>query len=978
MRRTSQPLTVFVLYLVCLSGTLAASQPTKSREFDCDIPQLPLTQALEAFFTQCSHTSYGYIPTTPEEERILASPLRGRYTLDEGLRELLPEGFSFDWVTESSVVSIIPPEPTTPPTVPEVTVAQPAMPEGTPKDFIARAGDVRIEQMLVKDSRLWSLEVELPSLIVLRADDIRSLGASTAAEVLEYLPQQPYMRSSGFRLTGEQYADLRGLGPDSTLILINGRRVSASASSFDSNAFDLNTLPLAAVERIEILLDSMAVVAGADATGGVINFILKQHYGTPTLEARYGTAAGGADEMRLSLGADGSIASLRLSGLIDYFSRGELAGAERDRWRDQDYRRFGSADLRSPASYPGNITSSTLDNLPGLSSRFAAVPGDRSDAQITVDDFRATAGTRNLESAYAYRSITPGTDRLSFMGSASLPMSQVTSAFGELLISDRTSTLHDLPVALSNVLVPATNPYNPFEVSVLADCRLSGVGAHLQTTEGRFIRALLGARHEGAQWSGELSLMYVDDQATVTSERDIDPARVADALAQIDPALALNVFDTGSGAASELQRTLVTPAVARHFDSREVQLSAIARGGLFELPAGPVSTLIGVQYRRPEISVRGVAEGDAHRSIASAFTELQVPLVASKGDLGVSTLALNLASRWDRYDDIGSSWNSHAALAWRPAPGLQLRASYGTSYRPPSLWELYQPTMTFPAVLADPKRGNEVASHTVTVGGDPDLEESQATSWSLGFRLRRPAAAGLELSGSWWHVDIDQRLTPITLPALFAREDLFADHIVRAPPSDSDATAGWPGRLIGLDLRSVNVGQLSASGVDLSLSWAIESTLGAFTPSVSATWMQEFTTIDVPGTDATNRVALASIFGTIPKWHATARVKWARGAGSATAAVRFVSRYDDFNVLQNLATKRKIRSRALVDLQASFDLSSIDDSWGLTRNLGLTVGVTDLFDDEPQFAEAGGYFGYDTSQGDLRQRFGYVRLGKRF
>jgi iron complex outermembrane recepter protein len=958
--------TLLVLLLsLALSGHAQSDSSKQPRERDFDVPRLPLTFALQRFFDQLG-VQYGYIPNTPEEELVLVGPLKGRYTLEEALAALLPEGFDFFWVN-GQTVSILSPVEKTPP----------AMPSGSANALVMRAQQP-IEAMLVRDSPLWSLEYELPSLVVLDHEDIRALGVSTAAELLEYLPQQPFMRTGGFRVSGEQYADLRGLGPDSTLILINGRRVNASATSFDWNAFDLNAIPLAAVQRVEVLLDSMTAAAGADSTGGVINFILKDRFNTPTLEVGYGTAAGGAEEARFSLGADRSIASLHLSGLIDYFAREELPGSERDRWRDQDYRRFGGADLRSLDTNPGNVTSATLANLPGLSSRFAAVPHHAPGSRLTIEDFRATEGSRNLESAYSHRSILPETEGLSFVGSATLVLPSRTSTFAELLITDRSSTLRDLPVALSNVVVPATNPYNPFGVPVLANFRLNDVEPHWHVTRSQLTRALLGLRHEAARWTTEVTALQTDDSGRLTSHNEVDLPNAAAAVAQTDSASALNVFDNGAGVSPEVLRTLIKPSFTRALASREMQLSAMTQGHLFELPAGEVSALLGVQYRRSSISVTGLSTGHAARSISAAFAELQLPLLdgAHGRAVGEDSVTLNLSSRWDHYSDLGSTWNSNAAVVWRPARDLQFRGSYGTAFRAPSLWELYQPKVSFPFALADPKRNNEISSLRITVGGNPNLEEATSTSWSLGFLWKQPALANLQLSGSWWHVDFEHRLTPVIGPALFAREDLFSNRIERAPPSESDIAAGLPGQLLRLDFTAANVGELSANGLDLTLTCDIDSAIGSFSPSMSATWIHQFTTVDVPGMGVTDRVAIASVFGTIPRWRAVGRISWTRGAASVTAAVRFISDYDDFNVLQNRASDHVIRSHAVADLQGSIDTGHSSDAFW--RDMRLTVGIINAFDSEPQFAEAGGYFGFDPTQGDLRRRFGYLRLTKGF
>src|SRR5690606_39234292 len=169
---------------------------------------------------------------------------------------------------------------------------------------------------------------------------------------------------------GSQHAELRGLGADNTLVLINGRRAMPSAPSIASNAFDLNTIPLAAIERIEVLSDSASAVYGADAMGGVINLILRKEIPRPVLDVHFGGADGGAEERRISLSSGYSTARLRGSIVLDYFERETLLGEERERWRDQDFQRYGGVDRRSRAASPGTVSSLTTENLPGLSQSF--------------------------------------------------------------------------------------------------------------------------------------------------------------------------------------------------------------------------------------------------------------------------------------------------------------------------------------------------------------------------------------------------------------------------------------------------------------------------------------------------------------------------------------------------------------------------------------------------------------------------------
>ena len=149
---------------------------------------------------------------------------------------------------------------------------------------------------------------------------IERSGVTTVAEILRLIPQQPFLRPDGFRSNGAQYAELRGLGVDTTLVLINGRRAFASAASFTVNAFDLNQVPLSAVERVEVQLDSISVRHGADAIGGVVNIVLRDDIRSPSVEARYGAAAGGGEQSQASFSAGYQSDNVNAAVILDYRS----------------------------------------------------------------------------------------------------------------------------------------------------------------------------------------------------------------------------------------------------------------------------------------------------------------------------------------------------------------------------------------------------------------------------------------------------------------------------------------------------------------------------------------------------------------------------------------------------------------------------------------------------------------------------------
>src|SRR5690606_11432664 len=230
------------------------------------------------------------------------------------------------------------------------------------------------EEVIVWSQLLRPMDTDATRLVSLDRARIDETGAPTLPELLRYVSQSAYTRPEGYRTRGAQYAELRGLGADTTLVLINGRRTFPSANSLSSSAFDLNTVPITAVERVDILLDSASVAHGTDAIGGVVNIILRERMDEPAVQVRYGAAAGGAEQRRATV--SGGFNSQRFSSavVLDAFDLGGLRGWHRQRWRDQDFRRYGGTDQRSLAASPGNIQALPGELLPGLSHDHAMVP----------------------------------------------------------------------------------------------------------------------------------------------------------------------------------------------------------------------------------------------------------------------------------------------------------------------------------------------------------------------------------------------------------------------------------------------------------------------------------------------------------------------------------------------------------------------------------------------------------------------------
>ncbi|MEJ1964469.1 MAG: TonB-dependent receptor [Gammaproteobacteria bacterium] len=842
-----------------------------------------------------------------------------------------------------------------------------------------------VEEIVVVGSRLAQpKDGGAAPVTIFDRDKIDALGVASIADVLNYLPQQSFSLPEWQNPGGARRVQLRGLASGTTLILINGRRVVPGAVGSASNYFDLNTIPLAAVERIEVLADSASAVYGADAVGGVVNIVLKSNIERPVLDLTYGTAEGGAAERRASLSVGGHTARAHGSILWDYFKRDPLLGSDRDRTSNADFTRFGGIDRRATTADPGNICSVDGSNLPGLPAPCAAVPAGSTGVGLTPASFLATAGHRNLDTPRRYAALVPESRRYSLMASGTYDLTDRIAAFGEFIYSDRTDTLLGQPPSVSGGLVPATNPFNPFGVAVRADFLLTGLPETSGPGHETATRTVAGLKGAFGSWAWELSLLDSRSNGEYANAGTIDAARLSAALAASAPSLALNVFEDGRGGSAALLSSLVAVPLKTTYASDSVQAGGFVRGDLFTLPAGALQVVGGAEWRHEAIGASSPTTGldlttdEAKRDSSSAYAEARVPLIGGGGVPLIREVVLTLAGRYDNYSDFGNVFNAQYGAEWRPVSTLLIRASHGDAYRAPGLTDLFKPQQgPFPGTTLDPRRGYQSFTAVSTVGGNPNLDPETSSSSTIGMVWTAQFAGHPRFSASYWRIEQDRRIqTAVNMTTILANESYFPERVVREAPTAADVAAGWPGKVVSVDASLINGGRLETSGIDFEASARFDTSFGGISPAISATRVQKYTAADFPSTPFVERVGIANYSGTVPRWRATGSLGWARGGVNLTATARYTGSYADSTF--NVANGGHVESQTLIDLQAAVDFEELlGRGSGMARGVVVRVGASNLFDKEPPYSDVLGN-GFDSTQTSLRQRFVYVSLSKAF
>jgi len=854
------------------------------------------------------------------------------------------------------------------PTEPGASVGAPV-----PGDAVERAAAVqRIE---VTGSRLRRVTAEGPMPVnVYNREEIERSGQPSLERFLSSLNEASVSQGEGSfgQTTGQGTIQLRGLPVGSTLVLINGRRVQAVGSS-SGNFFNLNLIPMAAVERVEVVPVGSSAVYGGDALVGVVNVILKKSLDGVSLDARLAAASGAGDGgLSLSAGRSSSAGSVLVLG--SYRKSTPLTQSERSFFHDADYRRFGGHDTRSRNCSPGTVTSTSAANLPGLGSTVAGIPSTADGAPLTTDSFLPTAGQPNLCNLLSRgkgSALIHGSEQLALHAMGDRAVSTDWSLFGELTYVDDRLQAEEGGIALNNVLVPATNRYNPFGVAVRVTSRLGPEnGATGFERDTRYARVLAGLRGQlTADWDAEATIsMSRDDGQRRRLNADTNFAARSAALASAVEGEALNPFATGRAATDAVLAGIWTSNV-RDNHGRKEQVTAFARGPLIDLPTGPVEALVGAESARDTYSTQitgDVSITDSRRAHA-AYGELRLPLLrAGEGAAAWTAAALSVAARRDKYSDFGSASTYQAGLEFRPARTMLVRASAATSFKPPTLVQTNVDDATFDIeefALVDPARGNEaVTGGQVLRTTNRSLGPEEGKAFALGVVWEPQGWDGSRFGVNAWQVKIDGLIALLWPQITVNNESQFPGFVTRGP-----SVGGVPGPIERVLWAEVNFGRVQTSGIDFEASHGWRALGGRWDLGASATWTKRYDVVIAPGAPTQDRRGKRFADYWAPEWKGRVSLGYNAGAWHLGTTSRFVGSYEDAG-----ASTRKLGGSWVHDIAGGLDLRKLGLSLAGMKAASLSASILNVLDRKPEFVETSPY--YDVTQADWRGRYLSVRL----
>ncbi|WP_129778439.1 TonB-dependent receptor [Peristeroidobacter soli] len=936
------------------AATLAFAQ--SAMQFD--LPRQPLADSLRALGAQAR---LNVLFDPPVVADVMAPALHVAATSREALEKLLAgTGLQFEFVSEKTVA---------------IRVKEPkqSLQEGA-----------QLQEIVVTGSRIARAAEGPQDVKRYSRAQIEQSGQTTLADFFNTLPEVSVARTeNGYTsLGGATTVQLRGLPLGTTLVLVDGRRVVTSGAQ-GGTYFDLNNIPLAAVERVEILAQGSSAIYGSDAIAGVVNIALKEHLDGFEGHLRYG-AANDTDEQFADLGWGRTWERGNLSVIGSYQTRSTLTADEREVTTNA----VGS--IEPLACNPGNVFSLDGSPLPGLGgASYAAVPSGASGT-LTTADFLPTAGTLNSCNVRGESGIIPKSERVGMIVRGEYALTPATELFFNAMLTrvDQASAvvrqnLIGVPASrYSAYTLGANNPFNPFGQAVGVTYFFDHVPIPTLELHSDFMNLVGGARGKfGSMWDWELVFTDArDDSDTRQTHGGSNVAAIQSALNSSDPATALNPLTTGVPARSAVLDSLFFDW-RRAYEGRTMTVSALLRGEPLMLPAGAMQLAVGAEYNRTRLSTNIINElpyyplntySEYRRQNSSVFAEARLPLIG--GDASGArrdTLGITLAGRFDDYDDFGSEWTPQVGLEWRPHAAWLIRADYGRAFKAPSLYALHRPqVVSNTCTIVDPLRNHEGGITTCVSGGNPGLDPETGRSTSFGVVYADEQNPDLQLSITHWDLRLEHAVQSLSPQTLIDNEPLFGANVTRA----SSCIGGLPCPITRVDSTAVNFGELQVAGLDYRAAYAIAIGRGKLQPSLAATQTYKYDVSLIPGAPSVDAAGFAQSSGNwAPRWRGSASLAWQSAALSTRVVGRYVGRYTDYD------GDRRIGNFWLMDASAQINPGAYLPQSRLMQSFAIDVGVVNLLDRLPQVSSfQSSIVGYDPAQGDIRGRYVYVQLTGRW
>ncbi|MBN8742451.1 MAG: TonB-dependent receptor [Xanthomonadaceae bacterium] len=1007
-----------VLALACSAALAAQAQNTTET---LDIPAGDLTVALDSLARQ---SGAQFVYSADELKGLKTGGVKGSMTAPEALEKLL-RGSGHHLQRDQSGAMAIVRDPAPAP----ATRSKPQADAGA----AAERPVVELESVQVTGSRIPRAQIEGPAPItVITAQEIKANGFTTVPDVLRAMTQnggetQSQQSASGADFSpGAQQVDLRGLGPNHTLVLVNGRRIADFPMPFKgrSNFTDISNIPLGMVERIEILTGSASAIYGSDAISGVVNFILKKKADGTTVDLRLGdTDRGGGESFNLSLSSGFGTDRFNAVYGVELLSQRPLWAYERpvqDSTLDAPTSRsraprrvFLRTNWYDEYLDPGAATCAGLSQLNDGSTYYASRPGwgiDGEDGYYCGSDRSIGYGTMTSrrKGVNSYASLS-----YSFDGGIDW-FADVQAGYHELaMFRDVTQWSFQAPDGNEEGYFynQATDQVEYWQRQFTPE-EMGGLDRGMIRNRQKTFSLNTGFRGRlGEAWDWEAALSHSQYQSTISW-----PQIVASRANNLFLGPQLGVDDDGFPIFNADPDRLYRPLTRAEYDSiaarttytpkaRTDTLSlTLTNPELFSMPAGEAGFAGTIEAGNQAYALHPDplatqyyyyswrdSDGSGSRDRWAAAGELRLPLLES--------LSLSTAARYDQYRYDGHSidkvtWSS--GLEWRPLDSLLVRGSYGTAFRAPDLHyvfsgegnlessgvDYYRCRTEEPGVdIADCSYGDEGV--IVTRTGNRRLNPETSKSYTAGLVFS--PLANLDFSLDYFDIDLRNQVQDLRIDGVLQDEaSCRIGRRVDGTPVDPnsptciDALArvrrSNDGGLYGVYVNPINIARERTSGVDFSTHYRLETGIGLFRFSGNYTWVRRHESQQYAGDAVENQFAVNSGFD-IPRTKASASISWEKSRWTATLHGERLGRLpnsDSYSQVYDPEDGGSPWLGATYRYNASLQ-------YRFNERAQLSLAVTNLFDKmPPRDATATAYPYYDISWFDATGRQFYLQYTHKF
>lgn len=854
------------------------------------------------------------------------------------------------------------------------------------------------DQIVVTGSRIKREDITgLGPANVLGKPEIDNTGVMAVDQLLDRLPStagfagnqtNAYWTSNGY---GTTQVNLRGLGVNRTLVLLNGRRVVSGGTGANSSV-DLSIIPVSIIERVEVLKDGASAIYGADAVAGVVNIITRDFEGLEA-SARYGiTGEGDGEEYNADVlwglsGERGNVTasfSYQKTGTVNMADREPCALAEVDGALEC----FGSSSTIGGRALLPDGTRINFNQDPN---------GDG-------DFFEVYDPAKHNFSYFPYLNAVSPLERYSFTSFGRLNVTDDIDFFSEFLFTHRETDQIATPGSLVDIPIAADNPTNPTGEDILLQRRRlleAGPREFFQDVDTwRIVGGFDGELPNG--WSWETAVNYGRNTAIDGSTNIANLERVAET---IDPDVCgMNGVPCGDylgyGDLTDevLDYTLFT--MRDTGGNEQLSLTADLTGELFELPAGPLAFALGAVHRKEKgwrnpdpLTVLGVANTNQQDPISGestateGFVELSVPVLEGKPFF--ENLTLNTALRYSDYDIFGGDTNYKLGVDWQVVPQFRARATLGTAFRVPNVPELFGGVAEGNLTTTDPCSGygNLPADSTVavncradgvpedfvqlgntiltTVGGNQNLEPESAESYTVGAVWQPPIAEGLTLTVDYFNIEIDDaiRAIPGSTKLATCYETPGLDHPFCSP--DSFTRNPITGEIDFLSAQPVNTGREEVEGVDFATMYEFDLRGLDASLDLNVTYLKKYEVTPFVGADPIVFDGnIGGGNGGYPEWRGNASFALGGDRWNGAYTLQWIGEATDFNASEG-DIGYKTPNVFYHNVQLSYDL---------TDRVSVAAGVDNLLDEEPPYIQSWTDANTDTMTYDLLGRRFYARL----